>query len=124
MQFWTHARATEQHHSQETRFEEERGHHLVAHQRSENGSGLIRKHAPVGTELIAHHNARHDPHAKRDCEDFFPIVEKSEIDLFASPEVQTIQYGHVTRQTNREGWKNNMKTDRERKLDPGKRQSI
>ena len=124
MQLGTDARATEQHDAQKSCLKEEGGHHLVAHERSEDGSGLVRKHAPVRAELVTHHDTGHYAHAKGHSEDFFPIVKEGEVNLFACPEVQTIEHRHVAGQANREGWKNNMEAHRERKLNPSKRQRI
>ena len=51
----------EQHHTEETRLEEEGGQHLIRHERP----GTIREKRPVGAELIGHHNAGNDAHRGR-----------------------------------------------------------
>ena len=124
VQLWTYPGPTKQHDAQKTGLKEERRHHLIAHQGSQHRPRLIRKDTPVRPELVTHHDAGHHAHTKGDCEDFFPIIKQGEVDLFAGPEMQTIEHGHIARQTNGEGGKNNVKADREGKLNACKRQCI
>ena len=55
----------EQHHAEEARLEKEGAQHLVAQQGAQDGPGLVREHAPVGAELVAHHDAGDDAHRRR-----------------------------------------------------------
>jgi hypothetical protein len=50
----------EQHHTEEARFEEERGQHLVAEQRPGDVADLLHEPGPVGAELEAHRDAADD----------------------------------------------------------------
>ena len=78
MQPGTDALQAEQHDAEEARFEEERGQHLIGHQRADHGAGLVGEGRPVGAELVGHHDAGHDAHAERDGEDLEPVVEQAD----------------------------------------------
>ena len=60
----------EQHHAEESGLKEEGGQNLIGQQRAGNAPGEFRESAPVGTELVGHHQAGDDPHAEVNGEDF------------------------------------------------------
>ena len=73
----------EQHDAEEAGFQEEGGQHLVAHQRPDHRAGLVGERAPVGAELVGHHQAGHDAHAEDEGEDLHPVAEQVEVDAAA-----------------------------------------
>ena len=119
MQRGADALAAKQHDAQEARLEKEGGENLIAHQRPEDGSNLVGINAPVGAELVAHHDARDDAHAERDGEDLLPVVEEIEIDAPSRDEVHPVKHGQVARKTDREHGEYDVEADREGELPPG-----
>ena len=119
MQARAHAIAAEQNDAEEARLEEEGGQNLVAHQRPEDGAGLVGKDAPVGAELVAHDHARDDAHAEGDGEDALPVVEQLQVDAVAGPQRQEIQRRQIARQPDREGGIDDVEADREGELEAG-----
>ena len=118
------ARGAEQHDAEEPGFQEKGAQHLVAHQGSENGAGPIGKDAPVRAELVAHHQARHDPHAEGHSKDLYPVFEESKIDIPFGPEPKTLQNGEIAGKTDSERRKNDMKRDGEGELHPGQHRRV
>ena len=116
MQPRAHARQAEQHDAEESGFEKEGGQHLVAHQRADDRACLVGEHAPVGAELVAHHDARHDAHAERHCEDLLPVIEQVEEDDAAGEQPEALQHGEVAGQPDRDGREDDVKADRESEL--------
>ncbi len=108
----------EQHHAEKTRFEEERGEHLVGHQRADHGARSVRKRRPVGAELIRHHDARHHAHAERDGEDLQPIIEQIDEDLASGPQPERFEHREIAGKSDRERRKHDVKRHRERELRP------
>ena len=53
-----------QHHPEESGFKEESGQHLIGKQRPGNTACEFRKTAPVGAELIGHHQTGNHAHAE------------------------------------------------------------
>jgi len=89
----------EQHHAKKARFKEERGQHLVSHQRPDHRPGQIGKDRPVGAELIGHDYARHDAHRKGDGENLDPVFEQVEVNWLARLEPQPFKHREIARQT-------------------------
>ena len=92
----------EQHHAEESGFEEKRRQHLVGHQRADDRPGLVREHRPVGAELVRHHDARHHAHREHDREDLQPVLEQIQVERLAGLEPQRFEHGEVTREPDRE----------------------
>jgi len=114
----------EQHHAEETRFEEEGGEHFIGHERADHRTGLVRKHRPVGAELIRHDDARDDAHREGDREDLQPVAEEIEILLPPGLQPKAFEHGEVARQPDREGGKDEVEADRERELDTRQQHGI
>lgn len=57
MQSWGDFVPAKKHDAQEARFEEKRGEDFVKQQGTGNTPGKLRETAPVGAELIGHHQA-------------------------------------------------------------------
>ncbi len=68
MQAGADAVPAEQHYAEETGFEEEGGQHFIGQQRPGNAAGELGEEAPVGAELIGHHQPGHHAHAEVDGE--------------------------------------------------------
>ena len=114
----------EQHDAQEAGLEEEGRQHLVAHQGPEDGAGLVGEHAPVGAELVAHDDARHDAHAEADGEDLLPVVEEGEEDVAAGAQPQAFEHGEIAGEADGEGGKDDVEGDREGELQPGEGEGV
>lgn len=98
MQFIADPFAAKQHDSQKSCFEEKCRQHLIGHERAKDRSGLVRKHRPVGPELIRHHNARHDAHAKSDGKDFLPVVEQGQVGVVMRTQSKGVQHSKIAGQ--------------------------
>ena len=114
----------EQHDAEEARFEEERGQHFVGHQRADHRPGPVREHRPVRAELVGHHDARHHAHRERDRENLQPVLVQIEIERLAGLEPQRLEHREVTRESDRKGGEDEMKTDRETELDAREKQCV
>ena len=119
MQLVADAFEAEQHHAEEARFEEERGQHLIGHQRPDHRAGLVGKGRPVGAELVGHHDARHHAHAEGDGKDFQPVIEQVDEDLAPGPEPQRFEHRQIAGEPDREGGKHDVERHRESELRPG-----
>ena len=119
-----HARQAEQHDAEESRFQEEGGQHLVTHQWADDRAGLVGEHAPVGAELVAHDDARHDAHAERHCENLLPVIEQVEEDHAAGEEPEAFEHGEVTGEPDRDRRKDDVEADREGELQPRECQCV
>ena len=124
MQLGAHALTPKQHDAQKTRLQKKRGHHLITHEGPDHRSCLVSEHAPIGAELIAHHHARDHAHTEGHGKYFFPVIEQRQVDRIVSLEMQKVENGQVAGQPDGKRGKNNVKTDGERKLQPGQRQGI
>ena len=114
----------EQHHAEKAGLEEERGQHLISHQRPDHRARLVRECRPVGAKLVGHHNARHHAHAERDGEDLQPIVEQVEEDFAPGPQPQRFEHREVACKPDREGGKHDVKRHRECELRAGQYHGI
>ena len=117
-----HAPPAEQHHAEESRFQEERGQHFVREQRAENVAGARRQLGPVGAELKAHHDARHDAERERHGEDLQP--EHVQVAPQRAPrfQIDARQERQPARQSDRERGKDDVKAHHESELDPRQEQ--
>ncbi|MNV36174.1 hypothetical protein D3C71_1276420 [compost metagenome] len=104
-----HARPAEQHHAQEAGFQEKGGQHFVGQQRPRHAAREVREKAPVGAELVRHHQAGHHAHAEVDGKDLGPEVVKVAIDGLARAQPEAFQHGQVAGQANRDGGKYDVK---------------
>ena len=114
----------EQHHAQESGFEEEGGQHLVGHQRADDRSRLVGEDRPVGAELIGHDDARDDAHGKDDGEDLQPVFEQIEIERLAGPQPQPFEHRQIARQPDRKGREDEVEAHREGELDTRQNQRV
>ena len=119
MQSWTDALQAEQHHAEETGLEEERGQHLIGHQRPDHRAGLVGEGRPVGAELVGHHDARHHAHAEGDGKDLQPVIEQVDVDLAPGPKPQRFEHRQIAREPDREGREYDVERHRESELRPG-----
>jgi hypothetical protein len=110
--------ASEQHDAEETGFQEERGQHLVSHEGADDRPGAVREDGPIGAELIGHGNARHHAHGEDDGEDLYPETEEVQVHSVPCAQPQAVEHGEVTRQTDGQGGKYEMKGHGERELKP------
>ena len=118
------ARQAEQHDAEESRFQEEGGQYLVTHQGPDDRTDLVGEHAPVGAELVAHDDARHDAHAERHCEDLLPVIEEVEEDHAAGEVPEAFEHGEITGQPDRDRREDDVEADREGELQPRECQCI
>ena len=118
MQPVTYPAAAEEHDAEKACLEEERGQHLVGHQRPDHRPGDVGEHRPVGAELIRHHDARNDAHGEGDGEDLEPVLEEPQIGLVPRPEKQPVHHRQIARQSDREGREEEMEGDGEGELEP------
>ena len=119
MQSGADALEPEQHHAEEARLEEERGQHLIGHQRTDHRPGLVGKDRPVGAELVGHHDARHHAHAEGHGEDLQPVIEEIEVHLAPGQEPARLENGEIARKPDGKGGKDDVERHREGKLRPG-----
>ncbi len=125
MQSRADPRQAEQHHAEKPRLQKEGRQHLVTHQRPDDRTGLVREHAPVGAELVAHDDARDDAHAERHREDLLPVIEEVEKDdCDRSTSQSAFEHGQVARQPDRNRREDDVKADREGELQPRECQCV
>ncbi len=114
----------EQHDAQEPGFEEERRQDFVCEQRSRHAAGEIGEVAPVGAELVGHHEARHHAHAEVDGEDLRPEQVEVAKDHALRPQPARLEHREVAREADRDRRENDVERDREPELDPGQHQCV
>ena len=124
VQLLAHLVHPEQHHTEEACLKEEGGQHLVGHQRADHRPGLVRKHRPVGAELVGHDDPRDDAHGKGNREDLQPVLEQVEIDALARLQPEPFEHRKVTGEPDREGREEEMEAHRKGELDPCKQQGV
>ncbi len=74
----------EEHHPEKARFQKERCQDFIGQQGAGNAPRELRETAPVGAELIGHHQPGNHPHAEVDGEDFRPeVVQRAPGGIFA-----------------------------------------
>jgi hypothetical protein len=74
-----------------------------------NWSGHLGQHAPVRAELECHYNSRHYPQPKCHTEYLEPELKEDSIGRAASYEMQRLKNGEPSGQSDREGWKDDVK---------------
>jgi hypothetical protein len=108
-----------QHHAEKTGFQEEGRQDFITEQRAKHTAGPVRKHAPIGPELVGHHHTCHHAHRKGEREDFDPV----EIELFehlaAGLQPQALTNREEGRQTDGEGGEHDVEGDYEGELHSG-----
>ena len=114
----------EQHDAEEARFEEEGGQHFIGHQRPDNRPCHVRKHRPVGAELVTHDDPAHDAHGESDREDLEPVFEQVEIERLARLQPQTFENREIARQPDRKSREDEMEAHREGELYAGEQQGV
>lgn len=119
MQARPHARPAEQHHAEKARLQEERGQHLVGQQGPRDAAGKLGEGAPVGAELVGHHQARHHAHAEVDGEHLAPEMVQIAIHRIARAQPASFEHGEIARQADGDGRKDDVKGNRESELNPG-----
>lgn len=120
MQPRPHARPAEQHHAQEAGFQEEGGQHFIGQQGPRHAAGEIGEEAPVGAELIGHHQAGHDAHAEVDGEDLGPEMVEVPVDGIPGAQPQAFQHREIAGQSDGDGGEDDVKRDGEAELYSGK----
>ena len=118
MQFATHLVDAEQHHAEETGFEEKGGQHFIGHERPDNRSGLVGEDRPVCAELIGHDDTGHDAHGEDDCENLEPVAVEIGVYAVIGFQPQAFQDREIAGDANGEGGEQEMEADGERKLRP------
>ncbi|MNS86109.1 hypothetical protein D3C72_1200000 [compost metagenome] len=113
-----------QHHPEETGFEEEGGQHFVGQQRAGNTPRELRKSAPVGPELVGHHQPGHHAHAKVDGENFGPEMVQRAPDGVFGLEPKPFQHRQIAGETNGDRRENNVEGYGKGKLYPRQMKSI
>ena len=98
--------------------QEERRQHLVAHQRTHDGPGELGELRPVGAELVRHHEAAHDAHAKHEAEALYPELEQVEVNLLLGAQPQPLEHRQVAGEADRERRQHDMESDGEGELQP------
>jgi hypothetical protein len=109
----------EQHHAEEGRLKQKRGEAFVAQERSLDGPGALREHAPVGAELEGHHDAADHAHGERQREDPQPKIEHSPVHWITGRETHPLDRGEPSREPDRKGGEDDVEADDERKLQSG-----
>ncbi|MCY1420364.1 hypothetical protein D9M71_359800 [compost metagenome] len=108
----------EQHDAEEAGFEEERGEHFVGQQRAGDAAGEGGELAPVGAELVGHHQAGDHAHAEVDREDLRPEVVEVAVDLLVGLQPQPFEHGQVAGQADGDGGEDDVEGHGKGELDP------
>ena len=116
MQLPTNFLPAKQHHAQECCLQEKSGQHFIGQHGAHDAAGDLREQAPIRTKLVAHHDPGYDAHGESKREDFHPMQIKSLEDFPAGLQPQAFAYREKSRETDREGRKENVKGDDESKL--------
>ena len=119
-----HAVPAEQHDAKESCFEEKGRHHFVADERRDDITGDFGEPAPIGAELVGHGDAGNDTHAEGHGEHLGPEAGQLVIAVFASLQPDTFKRCDPGRQADGEGRKDDVKRDREGKLDTREQDGI
>ena len=110
---------SEQHDAEEASLKEERRKHLVCEQRPRHPAGKTREIAPVGAELVGHHQARDHPHAKRHRKHLDPELVEIDVHLALGAQPQCLEHSEVACQPDGQGRKDDVKRNGEPELDSG-----
>ena len=100
-----HAVHAKQHDAQKSGLQKKRRQHLVGHQRPDDRPGLVRKHRPVGAELVRHDNARDHAHGEHQCKDLDPVTKQVHVLGAAGFQPQAFEHRQVTGQPDGDGRK-------------------
>ncbi|MNS94182.1 hypothetical protein D3C72_1283930 [compost metagenome] len=109
----------EQHHAQEAGLQEEGGQHFIGQQRPGDAAGELGKEAPVGAELVGHHQPGDDSHAEVDGKDLGPEVVEVAVMRALRAQPAAFQHRQVGGQADGDRRENNVEGNRERKLRAG-----
>jgi hypothetical protein len=96
--------------------EEEGRYHLVGQQRAEDVAAHLGQTRPVGAELVAHHHAGDDAHAKANGEGLQPEAVEVVEGVAPGLQPQRLEHREVAREADRQRRKNDVKSDGESEL--------
>ena len=116
MQALTHLADAKQHDPEEARLQKERGHDLIAHQRSDYRPRLGGKYRPVGAELIRQHHAGYHAHTEADGKNLEPVAVEVRIDATLGFQPQAFKHHQVTREPDGKRGEYKMERHSEREL--------
>ena len=119
-----HAVPAEQHDPEKRRLEEERSEHLVAHKGADDVADTRREPAPVRAELVGKNDPRHHAHCERDREDLRPETRERVVVAPPRAEPHHLERRDVGREPDREAREDDVKGDRESKLDAREQKRI
>src|SRR5690606_31682491 len=105
-------------------FEKKCREHFVGEQRAGDAAGEIREAAPVGAELIRHHQARDHAHTEIDGENLYPEMIEIAVHLGFGFEPESLEHGEVAGEADGDGGRNDVKGNGEGDLNSGKFGSI
>src|SRR6266478_7331959 len=109
---------TEQEQAQEARFKEKRKHAFHRQCLPNNSSRGLRKRRPVRPELKFHWNARNDTERKIDPENPRPKSCRAIVMFIGGAQRFGLQVNEQQRESHRQLWKDVVKRNRERELQP------
>jgi hypothetical protein len=107
----------EHHDPEEAGFEKECRQHFVREQRASHAAGETREFAPIGAELVGHHDAGYDTHAERNGEHIQPEAIEVAIHLIARVQPARLEHREVARKPDCQRRKDDVERDREAELD-------
>src|SRR5262249_25509605 len=97
---------------------------FIAEQRPDHAASLARKLTPIGAELVGHDHAGNDAHAERERENFHPEQIEVLEQRFLGEKPKPLKHRKKRREPNREGWKNDVKAERESELQSRQQQRV
>ena len=112
----------EQKNAEEARLERKGREGLVSQKRPLYRPRHARELAPVGAELEGHHDAGDDTEPEGDAENLEPELEKDAVRRSPGREMQRLEHGQPSRQSDRERWKDDVERDGESELQPRQQQ--
>ena len=78
----------------------------------------FREDAPVGAELVAHHDAGHDAHGECQREDLDPVEIEAAENVAPGFQPEAFADSQEGGEANREGWEDDVEGNNECKLQP------
>ena len=124
MQAVAHLLPAEEHDAEKGRLEEEGGDDLIGDDGPKHVAGELGEPRPVGAELVAHDDARHDAEAEGHREHLHPEAEEIAIKRIAGAQPVEFQSGEPAGKADGESRKDDVESNRERELDAREHQGI
>ena len=113
-----HSLPAEQKNAEEACLERKGREGLVSQKRPLYRPRYARELAPVGAELEGHHDAGDDTEPEGDAENLEPELKKYAVRRAPGREMQRLEHGQPSRQSDRERWKDDVERDGESELQP------